>query len=190
MGLKETQSQFVKLSLDDFERRKLYANRSAHSTSSFAPLEKEIQTQARSLINKRLGVVRKILWGTNSFLGKEFSIRFRQFALSSTEPKGLNRHRLDALAFADNLTERTKQRAYPKPLLELLSHETIPVRMWMGNRRFALRFHKHRPHDLYRMIEGGECISKVPRKPVLMLWWQGKGKKRGYFWRELSPWLY
>ncbi len=190
MGLKETQSQFVKLSLDDFERRKLYAIGSAHSTSSFAPLEKEIRKQARSLINKRLGIVRKTLWGTDSFLGKEFSSSFREFALSANEPKGLNRHRLDTLAFANKLASLTKQKAYPPPLLDLLTHETVPVRMWVEGKRISIKFHKHRPLDLYRMIEAGECISKVPMRPALMLWWQGNGKNRGYFWRELSPWLY
>lgn len=189
MGLKETQANFVRLCLDDTLERQVYEEDGSGNTDEFERLKYEIRNHSRLLINKRLAVLKNILWRTYSIIGSDFSDEFRKFAIATAEAKGVNRHRLDALAFAKLLHNQTKNGKYPPQLLDLLIHETIPLRMWIEKKRFFFQFHKRRPSDLCRMIAVNDSITKVPFRPAFLLWWEGNKGKRGYFWREFSPFV-
>ena len=188
MGLKENQSLFVRLCVDaDFRETGFSAN-GRERAGAFAPLEKEVRRHARSLVSKRLGAVKDTLSATKDVLGPTFAKEFRNFAATTEEPKGLNRHRLDALAFAERLADSIRAGLLPAPLLDLLSHETTPARMWTESKRRALRLHRHPPRRLLELARAGELPNALPLRPCLLLWREGRGSERGYFWRELSPW--
>lgn len=188
MGLKETQSTFVRLCVDAAFREARFSEEGAERTDAFAPLEKEVRRHARSLVSKRLGAVKDMLAATKDALGPTFAEDFRNFAATTEEPKGLNRHRLDVLAFAERLADSVRAGLLPAPLLDLLTHETTPVRMWTERKRRAFRLHKHPPRRLLDLARKGEFPDALPYRPCLLLWREGRGKQRGYFWREVSPW--
>ena len=189
MGLKENQIDFVRLSVDAALRKEAFPDEGSFLSGEFVSLEKEIKNHSRVLISKRLGAVKKILSMTNSFIGKDFSEGFRKLALSNCETQGVNRNRLDAFAVAILLSSPTRHGKYPPPLLALLTHETIPLRMWIERKKFFFQFHKRRPSELCRMIANRKCITTVPVKPAFLFWWEGNERNRGYFWREFSPWI-
>ncbi len=188
MGLKETQSLFVRLCVDAEFREARFSEEGTEDAGAFAPLEKEVRRQARSLISKRLGAVKEMLSATKDALGQAFAEEFRNFAATTEEPKGVNRHRLDTLAFAERLMNSVRTGLLPAPLLDLLTHETTPVRMWTERTSRAFRLHKYPPRRLLQLSRAGELPAPLPRRPCLLLWREGRGKQRGYFWREVSPW--
>jgi hypothetical protein len=190
MGLKETQANFVRLSLGDTLGRQVHEEDGCGNPHEFQRLKYEIQIHSRLLINKRLALLKNILWKTYSIIGSDFSDEFRKFAIASAEPKGVNRHRLDALAFAKLLYNQIRNGKYPPQLVDLLIHETIPLRMWIEKKRFFFQFHKRRPSDLCRMIAVKGSITNVPFRPSFLFWREGNKGKRGYFWREFSPYIF
>ena len=186
MGLKETQSLFVRLCLDSAFREQSFSE--GGEARTFSSMEKEVRRHARSLVSKRLGAVKDILSATHSALGPGFAEEFRNFAAAKEEPKGLNRHRLDALAFAEHLAGSVRAGLLPNPLQDLLAHETMPARMWAEGRALVFRLHKYPPQRIRDLACSGNLPSTLPFRPCLLVWQAGRGRRRGYFWREFSPW--
>lgn len=48
----------------------------------------------------------------------------------------------------------------PPALLDLLSHETAPVTMWIEQKRFLVRFHRRRPGILLRMAHAQQDLDE------------------------------
>ncbi|MBT5690950.1 MAG: hypothetical protein HN675_04780 [Opitutae bacterium] len=188
MGLKETQILFTRLCVDAAFRDQIFSNESGVEGVAFHSLEKEVRRQARSLVNKRLGVVKDILSGTCAAMGSAFAEEFRDFAVNTKEPQGVNRHRLDALAFVEWLSGSARSKPLRRPFFDLLKHEITPVQMWTKGRRSAFRFHLHPPRRLLDLAQAGILPNALPLRPCLLLWMEGNKNKRGYFWREFSPW--
>lgn len=185
MGLKDNLELFVRLTLDASFREEAYSG-SGIVAGSFRSLEAEVRRHARCLVNKRLGVVRRILGGTELALGAPFANEFRAYATCTKEPRGVNRHRLDALAFARWLATRTGEGRYPPVLLDLLAHESAPLIMWAEKRSLFLRFHRRSPAAIFRALQAGKGLPCIFLRPALVVWRKGARTERGFRWREFS----
>lgn len=185
MGLKEIQEQFVKLSVDKDTREKVFDPDSKLS-DDFNDQELSLKRHAFSLIRKRLGVVKGILSNTRAVLGDFFDEEFVKYAHTSDPPSGLNRHRTDAINFANWLIEGTAATNSHKGINVLLSHELVPVHMWMSKKRFSLRFYLRNPSQLLLLSKKFSSISKARISPTIMIWREAPTGSPGYHWRSYS----
>tara|TARA_B110000014_G_scaffold251950_1_gene229736 strand:- start:62 stop:622 length:561 start_codon:yes stop_codon:yes gene_type:complete len=185
VGLKEIQEQFVKLSVDKDTREKVFDPDSKLS-GDFNDQELSLKRHAFSLIRKRLGVVKGIFSNTRAILGDVFDEEFVKYANASDPPVGLNRHRKDAINFADWLIEETTEISNHKGINVLLSHELVPVHMWMSKKRFSFRFYLRNPSQLLFLSKEFSSISKARISPTIMIWREAPAGSIGYQWRSYS----
>ncbi len=185
MGLKEIQEQFVKLSLDKQTRERAFQANS-DLASEFDDQEQSLKDHAFSLVRKRLGAVKGILSSTRAVLGDYFDEEFLKYAQASPSPTGLNRHRSDAINFSDWLIKKLSATGNHKGIDVLLSHELVPVRMWMSKKRFSLRFYLRRPSQLLFLSKEYSSISKARISPTIMIWREAPNGSLGYHWRSFS----
>ena len=125
-GIKNIQEEFVKLSLDHKTREKSFESDSK-TFNSFAHLKLAVNRHAFSLMRKRLGIVKSILGNTRMFMGEKFDKEFIQYARCSEVPSGIDRHRKDAIQFADWLIRLHQSSKFSPYLDVLLSHELQSV---------------------------------------------------------------
>lgn len=185
MGLKEIQEQFVKLSVDKETREKVFDTDSKLG-GNFNDQKLSLNRHAFSLIRKRLGAVQGILSNTRAILGDVFDEEFFKYAHASDPPAGLNRHRTDAINFADWLIEVVAATDSHKGINVLLSHELVPVHMWMCKKRFSLRFYLRNPSQLLFLSKEYSSISKARISPTIMIWREAPAGFIGYQWRSYS----
>ena len=123
MELARRQAALARLAVDaDLRSRFFESPRKAAGGLDVTPEEaQELAEQveglpqfARSLLNKRLGEVRRLLPQAAELAGKRFDEEFRRFA-ERNPPRGVHRHQRDALALADRL----------KPLLQGEAREAL-----------------------------------------------------------------
>lgn len=185
MGLKEIQEQFVKLSLDKQTRERAFEANS-DLASEFDDQEQSLKNHAFSLVRKRLGAVRGVLSSTRAVLGDYFDEEFLKYAHTAPPPIGLNRHRSDAINFSDWLIKKLSATGNYKGIDVLLSHELVPVRMWMNKKRFSLQFYLRSPSQLLYLSKKYSSISRARISPTLMIWKEASNGSLGYRWRSFS----
>jgi hypothetical protein len=185
MGLKEIQKSFVELAVDPISRTKAFSGLEKKDSTYAEFNEKEILEQANALVNKRLGVTKKILPFTRYHLGKDFDMHFRSFAKGEFEPKGVHRHKIDAIKFSKHLKALTIKRVIPRFIIDISAFEVTPIKMWTMKKKFLFQFHLYNPRKFMRK-QKSKFIIPIP---TVMLWREATGKKRGYFWREFSLWI-
>lgn len=185
MGLKEKQKSFVELAVNPISRTKAFSG-SEQRDSTYAEFnEEEILEQANALVNKRLGVTKKILPFTRYHLGKDFDMHFRSFTQGKFEPKGVHRHKIDAIEFSKYLKALAIRKVIPRSIIDISSFEVTPIKMWTMKKKFLFQFHIYNPRKFMRK-QSPKFIVPIP---TVMLWHEATGKKRGYFWREFSLWI-
>ena len=185
MGLKNIQEEFVKLSLDNKTREKSFESDSKVS-NPFAHLKLAINRHAFSLMRKRLGVVKSILRNTRMFLGEKFDKEFIQYARGSEVPSGIDRHRKDAIQFADWLIRLHQSSKYSPYLDVLLSHELQSVHMWMRKKRFGLKFYWRSPHRMIFLCRNSLSLKKARISPTIVIWMETKNGPSCYRWVSFS----
>lgn len=185
MGLKEIQKSFVELAVDPISRTKAFSGLKHRDLTYAAFNEAEILEQANALVNKRLGVTKKILSFTRYHLGKDFDMHFRSFTRGRFEPKGVNRHKIDAIEFSKYLKALAIRKVIPRFIIDISSFEVTPIQMWTMKKKFLFQFHLYNPRKFMRK-QRPKLIIPIP---TVMLWREATGKKRGYFWREFSLWI-
>jgi len=185
VGLKEIQKQFVKLSVDKEAREEAF-DADSKLGGDFNDQELSLKRHAFSLIRKRLGVVKGILSNTRGLLGNYFDEEFVKYANASDPPAGLNRHRTDAINFADWLIKGIASTNSHKGINVLLSHELVPVHMWMSKKKFSLRFYLRNPSQLLFLSKEYSSISKARISPTIMIWREAPAGSPGYQWRSYS----
>jgi hypothetical protein len=185
VGLKEIQEQFVKLSLDKQTRERAFQANS-DLASKFDDQEQSLKNHAFSLVRKRLGAVKGILSSTRAVVGDYFDEEFFKYAQASPSPTGLNRHRSDAINFSDWLIKKLSATGHHKGIDVLLSHELVPVRMWMNKKQFRLQFYLRNPSQLIELSRKYSSISRARISPTLMIWKEAPNGSLGYHWRSFS----
>lgn len=185
MDLRDSQSLFARMAVDAKFREAAFAE-SGDAAGVFKGLETEVCRSARALINKRKAAVRGVLRNAHRFLRQDFEDEFIEYAENGPEPRGVHRHRLDALAFAVWMTRRVHDGGYPPALLDLLKHETTPLAMWIEGRRFLVRLHWRDPGMLSGWTRKGRDLAAAPVRPAIVFWRVCRNADGGYRWWSLS----
>ena len=185
MGLKETQKEFVELTLDQKKRTKAFSKEQNEKGEYKSFNREEIETQAIALLYKRLKLTKRILPFTYSFLNSEFQNLFFSYAKTYKEPNGVNRHRIDAINFARYIEHSENKNKLPKFIGDILKFETTPCKMWIEKRKLKFIFHYYNPRRLMRNTKP-KLIIPIP---TLIVWYESSRKQKGYHWREFSIWI-
>ena len=180
MELRESQQQFVRLALDSSCRERLFTEQ-AQEENLFYSVEAEIRATARSLISKRMGIVGNTLALTRTLLGADFAEKFHEYARNSKEPHGINRHRLDSVRFSQYLAREVQAGEFPRALRDVLTHETIPLQMWMKKKRLATRFYRHDPGSLQHLVRTTGSLDNVTTCLTFVIWRESRNGQ-GYHW--------
>jgi len=185
VGLKSIQEEFVKLSLDEEAREKVFGSPST-DLNNFDHLKLGLKRHAYSLIRKRLGVVKSILRNTKAAMGDSFEDEFLKYASLSEVPSGIDRHRKDSIQFAEWLIKTKKDSKKSKALKVLLSHELQPVHMWMSKKKLSIKFYSRSPHQIMSLSRDSIPITKARISPTAVIWWETNGGQSCYQWRSYS----
>ncbi|MFS0519318.1 hypothetical protein ACEYW6_32125 [Nostoc sp. UIC 10607] len=135
MGLAQTQEVLAQLYTNTDFRERFFANPetvcvelglSSDEAQKLAQLSvQEVNIFANSLKWKRLGEVRELLPRTARALGKNFTALFWRYAQTYL-PKGIKKHREDAIAFANFIaTVAEEENLYPPWISDLVRYEKI-----------------------------------------------------------------
>ena len=143
------------LGFDDEESRRIAAIPPARLTSF-----------ARTLHNKRLAEVTKLLPLTSRVLGRAFNEAFERYAETHLSG-GTKKHLGDALAFAAHLQKvLRKEKHQPRWVLDLLGYEKARVRAADPRRRVVVRYFRYDIRLLVRSVARREETTALAQRCV------------------------
>ncbi|MGB0582910.1 MAG: hypothetical protein ACPGVU_24775 [Limisphaerales bacterium] len=143
---------------------------------------------SRSLLRKRYGEVREMLPASAAALGESFWNLFEEFA-ADRPTRGGQRHRDDALEFADWLLGRDSLPQTGEPLRQLLLFEREDLGMWKQKRGIRIRFFRHDLGETLCRLRDGDQDVGYHGPPMMAVWIRlGPDWRVGY--REFVPRLW
>ena len=162
MGLAERQKALTQLYTDARLRERFLADplavcrelgfgdEEAQRIAAIPPAR--VTSFARSLHNKRLSEISKVLPLTSRVLGRTFNECFETYAATHA-PGGTKKHLGDALAFATHLQKTLRgDRQQPRWVMDLLRYEKARVRAADPRCRLVVRYFRHDIRLLVRTI--------------------------------------
>jgi hypothetical protein len=176
MGLAERQKALAQLYTDTRLRERFLADpltvcrelgfseEEASRIASIPPAR--VASFARSLHNKRLAEVGKILPLTSRVLGKLFNENFESYAEKHL-PGGTKKHLGDALAFATHLQKVLREKGgQPRWVLDLLAYEKARIMAADPRCRLVVRYFRHDLRLLVRSLARKEEAAIDVRRCV------------------------
>ena len=135
----------------------------------------QVDSFARALVAKRRGEVAKLLPGTAAVLGQRFGLQFRRFA-EVFVPRGLKKHRADALLFAAFLDAALGRDPDAPPWArDLARSEAALLQVSDPSCRVLVRRFDYAVADLADALRAGPPPPDVALRPTLILWLRPRG---------------
>jgi hypothetical protein len=130
---------------------------------------KQMDLFADSLQQKRLNEVEKMLPLTRRALGKEFARLFLEFA-ESFIPKGIKKHREDAIAFTLFIKQGVRAGRIAEWIVDLARYESGHLEATDPNRWAVLRLFRYPIRRIVKALLQGDQITSPPRIWSIALW--------------------
>ncbi len=182
MGLAETQRLLARLYTNGVLRERFFADPlkvgeelglnpdDAHEMARLSA--RDVNLFASSLRNKRLREVCELLPLTHRVLGSRIAGLFRQHSDIYT-PRGVKKHRDDAIAFATHLEKIASQDgSIPGWVAELIRYEKAWLKAADPGCRIIIRWFRYAVGDLVRRGALGDDPSVPLKQPSLALWFR------------------
>ncbi|QFS49080.1 hypothetical protein GXM_06574 [Nostoc sphaeroides CCNUC1] len=174
MGLAKTQEVLAQLYTNTEFRERFFANPetvgaelglSCDEAQKLAQISaKEVNIFANSLKWKRLGEVRELLPRTARALGKNFTTLFWRYAQTHV-PKGIKKHREDAIAFANFIGfVAEKENLDPPWISDLVRYEKTWLLAYEPTRRLIVCW--------FRYPVGIASPDAMKRQPTIAIWFR------------------
>lgn len=138
----------------------------------------QVEGFARSLVAKRAGEVADLLPLTRRALGAKYRSAFAAFAAGFV-PRGVKKHRDDALAFAVHLATPPAELGAPPWLPDLARWEAAWLEAADPARWWVVRFFRRPMRALALAVEEGEDPGVLPRGWAILLSWRAGPRSRG-----------
>jgi hypothetical protein len=177
MGLAELQTALARLYTDDAWRAEFFrdpahtgaqAGLTPQETAQLAAMsEKEVDFFARTLHNKRLNEIHKLLPHTRHALGPAFDAAFRAYA-PAYQPDGTKKHRDDALAFVAYLAQT--QADAPAWASDVLRYEAARLLSLQPGRILLARRFRHALKPLLAGLSQAETAPAVVPRLNFAVW--------------------
>jgi hypothetical protein len=187
MGLAELQTALARLYTDEAWRAEFFRDPArAGATAGLTPAEtqqlaalpaRDVDFFARTLHDKRLNEIRKLLPHTRRAFGTQFDAAFRAFA-PTFRPDGTKKHRDDALAFAAYLHKHSADA--PAWAADALRYEAARLAALQPGRRFIVRRLRH---ALKPMLAGASESPSACQNIAVWLRLTRAGPLRHWLWR-------
>jgi hypothetical protein len=130
----------------------------------------QVNLFASSLKRKRLGEIRKLLPLTNKILKKEFDRLFFSFA-ETYLPTGNRKHLLDSIAFCNFIQQNLTPEKNQPWLFDILSYETIRLKMLLGKQKFIWSRFNYHPESLVNSLHL-ESQPVLDTQPTIGIWFK------------------
>ncbi|MEH2160387.1 MAG: hypothetical protein V7K38_04920 [Nostoc sp.] len=174
MGLAQTQDILAQLYTNTEFRERFFANPetvgaelglSCDEAQKLAQLSaQEVNIFANSLKWKRLGEVRGLLPRTARVLGKNFTALFWRYAQTHL-PKGIKKHREDAIAFANFITRVAQAEDIAPPwIADLVRYEKTWLLAYEPTSRLNVCW--------FRYPIGIGSLDAMKPKPTIAIWFR------------------
>jgi hypothetical protein len=173
MGLAQTQQVLAQLYTNTDFRERFFANPEAigaelglscDEAQKLAQLSaKEVNIFANSLKWKRLGEVRELLPRTARALGKNFTALFWRYAQTHV-PKGIKKHREDAIAFANFIAIAEEENPDPPWISDLVRYEKTWLLAYEPTSRLIVCW--------FRYPVGIASAEGMKRQPTIAIWFR------------------
>ena len=129
----------------------------------------EVQCFALSLRRKRADEVRRLLPFTCRALGRAFDWLFTAHA-NRLCPRGIGKHRDDALAFATSLLSKSCCEKVPSSVLDIARYETAHLKARQSSARFLVRVLGHDVRQLIGQMHDGVQLANEPFRLTVAVW--------------------
>ncbi|MEH1939200.1 MAG: hypothetical protein V7L01_03140 [Nostoc sp.] len=173
MGLAQTQQVLAQLYTNTDFRERFFANPEAvgaelglscDEAQKLAQLSaQEVNIFANSLKWKRLGEVRELLPRTARALGKNFTALFWRYAQTHL-PKGIKKHREDAIAFANFIAIAEEENLDPPWISDLVRYEKTWLLAYEPTSRLIVCW--------FRYPVGIANLEGMNRQPTIAIWFR------------------